>query len=215
MCDCLQNDEADKCEAGRKVNYLAHIYLSGKDRRIQIGNFVGDAVKGNTYLHYPFRMRQGILLHRQIDAFSDTHPLVREAVGMGRKVFGRYSAVVMDIFFDYFLAKDFRNYSSVSLNRFAAGFYAALIYNYYYLPSRFRGFLWHFVLTNRLGQYASREGIRCSLQIMSEYRGLRVDSREAMEFLQQNENILHDLFRDFFPQLELRCREELCSGKYK
>ena len=63
------------------MNYLAHIFLSGNDRCIQIGNFIGDGVKGDGYKQYPRKFQQGILLHREIDAFSDRHPLVREAVG--------------------------------------------------------------------------------------------------------------------------------------
>ena len=73
------------------MNYLAHIFLSGNDRCIQIGNFIGDGVKGDGYKQYPRKFQQGILLHREIDAFSDRHPLVREAVGIGRETFGRYS----------------------------------------------------------------------------------------------------------------------------
>ena len=70
------------------MNYLAHIFLSGNDRCIQIGNFIGDGVKGDGYKQYPRKFQQGILLHREIDAFSDRHPLVREAVGIGRKLSG-------------------------------------------------------------------------------------------------------------------------------
>ena len=92
------------------MNYLAHIFLSGNDRCIQIGNFIGDGVKGDGYKQYPRKFQQGILLHREIDAFSDRHPLVREAVGIGRETFGRYSAVVNDILFDYFLASRFQDY---------------------------------------------------------------------------------------------------------
>lgn len=191
------------------MNYLAHIYLSGNDRRIQIGNFVGDAVKGNAYQQYPMGFRQGILLHRRIDAYSDAHPLVREAVALGRDVFGRYSGVVMDILWDHFLAVDFRSYSEVSLKRFSRGFYMALIWNYPHLPSRFQGFLWHFILTNRLVRYASLEGIRQSLGIMVAYRGLKVDPSAAILFLDRHYGELQVLFREFFPDLQMMCRRQL------
>lgn len=67
-------------------------------------------------------MQQGILLHRRIDAFSDTHPLVKEAVHLVKEVGGRYAAVVTDIFFDHFLAVDFRLYATCSLGSFAGVF---------------------------------------------------------------------------------------------
>ena len=93
------------------MNYLAHIFLSGKDKGVQLGNFVADAVKGNAYQNYPLGMQKGILLHRQIDAFSDAHPVVREMVAEGRSCFGRYSPVVTDVLLDYFLASDFKRYA--------------------------------------------------------------------------------------------------------
>ena len=123
------------------MNYLAHIFLSGNDRCIQIGNFIGDGVKGDGYKQYPRKFQQGILLHREIDAFSDRHPLVREAVGIGRETFGRYSAVVNDILFDYFLASRFQDYAGLPLKRFSRRFYTALAWNYRHLPERFQGFI--------------------------------------------------------------------------
>ena len=193
------------------MNYLAHIFLSGSDRRVQIGNFIGDAVKGEAYRAYPPGFREGILLHRKIDDFADRHPLVKEAVGLGRPLFGRYSAVVTDIFFDYFLAQDFREYAGTSLSRFAWGFYGVMVRNYFRLPDRIRGFLWHFILTNRLSRYASLEGIRQSLEIMVTYRNLQVSPEEAVAYLEQHREEWHALFREFFPQVQEMCRTELSA----
>ena len=104
------------------MNYLAHIFLSGDDRRVQIGNFVGDAVKGRAYENYPLGFREGILLHREIDDYTDHHPVVREVVDMLRGGFGRYSGVLTDIYFDHLLARSFQSYSGQSLRWFAFGF---------------------------------------------------------------------------------------------
>ena len=71
------------------MNYLAHIFLSGDNRKIQIGNFVGDAVKGHAYKKFSPDFRKGILLHRAIDDYTDHHPLVREAIELSRGEFGR------------------------------------------------------------------------------------------------------------------------------
>ena len=191
------------------MNYLAHIFLSGEDKAIQIGNFVGDAVKGSAYHQYPQGFQTGILLHRQVDAFSDTHPMVREAVALGRESLGRYSAVVMDIFFDHFLAVHFREYADRSLSLFAYRFYWTLLIHYRQLPPRFQGFLWHFIMTNRLVCYASPEGVRRSLEIMARYRGLQVDPSEAIRFLQSYHEELLKLFRQFFPDLQAMCQREL------
>lgn len=191
------------------MNYLAHIFLSGSDSKVQIGNFVGDAVKGRAYLRYPEQMQQGMLLHRKIDEFADSHPLFREAVYMGRSSFGRYSGVVTDLFFDYLLARHFRQYSSRSLPAFARRFYWALLLNYRYLPERFQRFIWHFIITNRLVEYASAEGLRRSLEIMTEYRGLQIDPCRAVTFLADHQESLWDLFSAFFPEIQNMCQREL------
>ena len=191
------------------MNYLAHIYLSGKDKQVQIGNFVGDAVKGNAYRNYPPGIQKGIPLHRQIDAFSDTHPLVREMVALGRAYFGRYSAVVTDILLDHILARDFKIYAHQSLKGFAWAFYWNLILNYRNLPARFQSFMWHFILTSRLERYATPEGICRSLSIMVDYRGIEINPGKAVDFLWIHDRKCGEVFEIFFPELQAMCQREL------
>lgn len=188
------------------MNYLAHIFLSGDDRRVQIGNFVGDAVKGRAYENYPSGFREGILLHREIDDYTDHHPVVREVIDLLRGDFGRYSGVLADIYFDHLLAKNFRRYSGRSLKWFAFTFYGALLLNYHYLPEQFKNFLWHFILTNRLVRYASLSGIKHSLEIMVEYKNLRINPELAVVFFKNNQGRLQELFDRFLPDVRERCR---------
>ena len=99
------------------MNYLAHIFLSGSNRKVQLGNFVGDAVKGSSYKNYPPDIAKGIQLHRAIDDYTDRHPAVCEVVHRLQPEFGRYSGVLLDIYFDYLLASRFESFSGVSLRR--------------------------------------------------------------------------------------------------
>ena len=62
-----------------RMNFLAHLYLSGEDDEVKLGNFIGDYVKGSKYLEYAEKIKKGILLHRKIDSFTDSHPLIKEA----------------------------------------------------------------------------------------------------------------------------------------
>ena len=71
------------------MNYLAHIFLSGPNRKVQLGNFVGDAVKGSSYKNYPSDIAKGIQLHRAIDDYTDHHPAVCEVVHRLQPEFGR------------------------------------------------------------------------------------------------------------------------------
>lgn len=192
------------------MNYLAHIFLSGKDRKIQLGNFVGDAVKGTSYKDYPAAIREGILLHRAMDEFTDNHPAVKAAVQSLKPHFGRYSAVLLDIYFDYLLASRFDHFSNVSLKRFARGFYWAMILHRRYLPGRFRRFMWHFISTDRLSKYATQEGIHRSIEIMVLVGRIRISlEQEAIEYLSEHENELWAVFLPFFTELQTFCNDYL------
>lgn len=189
------------------MNYLAHIFLSGDDGRIQLGNFIADAVKGNSYMDYPQPIIDGILLHRAIDGYTDKHPAVREVVRSLRPYFGRYSGVVLDIFFDYLLASRFREFAGVPLRRYTRRFYLTLIRNRRYLPARIKRFMWHFIGTDRLSRYAEPAGIRRSLEIMVGVHRIDVSVDTAMDYLAEHEEELMGVFRPFFTELQT-----LCSG---
>ena len=88
------------------MNFLAHAHLSGENDEILFGNFIADAVKGKQMEKYETDVQAGIRLHRQIDTFTDNHAVVRRSVNRVRSEYGRYSGVVMDIYYDHFLAKD-------------------------------------------------------------------------------------------------------------
>ncbi|MDL2230616.1 ACP phosphodiesterase [Alistipes sp. OttesenSCG-928-L06] len=191
------------------MNYLAHIFLSGADSRMQLGNFIGDAVKGSAYNDYPPVMRAGILLHRAIDNFTDTHPAVRETIRGLKPHFGRYSAILLDIYFDYLLASEFDRYSDIPLRRFARRFYRALVWNRRRLPERIRRFMWHFIFRDRLGQYAHKTGIRESLEIMVAYKHIGISPEQAIDYLTQHEDELRAMFRSFFAELQQFCREAI------
>lgn len=194
------------------MNYLAHIFLSGSDRKCQIGNYVADAVKGKSYEDYPEKIAAGILFHRAIDDYTDTHPLVRSMVNDLKPQFGRYSAILLDMYFDYLLASRFDHFSKVPLKRFARRFYVSLILNYSYLPPRFKSFMWHFIVTNRLNKYARQEGLKESLEIMVKYRNLNISVDASMAYLSLNEDALFDQFLLFFDDLQNFSKNYICTN---
>ena len=184
------------------MNYLAHIFLSGNDARLQVGNFIGDFVKGSKLNNYPNRICDGIRLHRDIDHFTDSHEVVRDTVTFLRPAFGRYSAIIVDMYFDYFLALDFHVYSpDKSLERFSYHFYASVLVRYHHLPKRVRGFIFHFVFTNRLAAYSTIEGLKESLQIMARHKVTALEPDKTIDFLLQHHDELQKRFHLFFPDV--------------
>ncbi|GAL00009.1 acyl carrier protein phosphodiesterase [Nonlabens ulvanivorans] len=86
------------------MNYLAHIYLSGNDTELRIGNFIADSVRGKDFTMFPERVAQGIILHRHIDTFTDSHPIVKLSKDLIRSEYGHWSSVIVDLYYDHFLA---------------------------------------------------------------------------------------------------------------
>ncbi|MDP4238336.1 MAG: ACP phosphodiesterase [Bacteroidota bacterium] len=192
------------------MNYLAHIYLSGTDSEVQIGNFIGDFVKGSQLNAYPENIRRGIVLHRKIDSFTDSHPVVRETIALLRPTFGRYSGILVDMYFDYFLANNFSDYlRQKSLDKFAFHFYFVALVNYRYLPERVKGFIFHFIFTNRLSKYSKLAGLKDSLEIMANHKVPAIHPEETITFLIQNRDELEKLFHQFFPDLVVYVQKEL------
>jgi len=87
------------------MNFLAHLYLSGESEKIMVGNFMADYVKGRKFENYKDEIRKGILLHRSIDSYTDSHPLVSQSGQYFRGTYRKYSAVITDLIYDHFLAK--------------------------------------------------------------------------------------------------------------
>ena len=186
----------------KTLNYLAHIFLSGNNHRLQIGNFIGDFVKGSKFNDYPPAIREGIILHRKIDSFTDSHDTVKETIVLLRPTFGRYSGIIADMYFDYFLAVNFRTYSTnKSLYLFAYKFYFFAFLNFNQLPIKVKRFFFHFSSTNRLYKYASLEGLRSSLEIMANYKISVLDPDKTITFLIENHDELESKFQQFFPDI--------------
>lgn len=183
------------------MNFLAHIYLSGDDDKLITGNFIGDYVKGNNFLKYPGKIREGIILHRRIDSFTDRHELFREVKKLYRGEFGLYSGVVTDLIFDHFLASGWENYHPLTLRRFARKTHAILLKNVFYLPSRVQGFLPVLIKNRRLESYAQKEGIQQSLEIMSRHTSLPPKARLAIEIMDANYPFIETHFNKFMGEL--------------
>lgn len=183
------------------MNFLAHIYLSGDSDEIILGNFIGDFVKGNKFRNYPEMVAFGIQLHRNIDAFTDSHPDVRKCIDMLKPAYGRHSGIVADVFFDHFLASNWNQYSQFTLREFAKHAHAVFLSNFLILPFRVKQFLPFLIQHKRLESYARKESMLQVLQIMSRHSSLPSNAEKAMEILDEHYVQFDGLFRSFFQEM--------------
>lgn len=184
------------------MNYLAHIYLSGENEKVLVGNFIGDYVKGKNFQNYHREIAQGILLHRQIDTFTDSHKKHKEAKQFFRAEFGLYSGIIIDFIYDHFLARNWNNYSEITLRSFTKRTHAVLLSNYRDLPARVQGFLPFLIQNRRLESYASVNGIIESMKIMGKYSSLPSKSEQARIILERNYDLLEENFNQFMPEVK-------------
>jgi len=141
------------------MNYLAHIFLSEGQPNVMIGNFIADSIKGSKYSAYPSEIQKGILLHRQIDTMTDAHPAFRNSTKRLHKNYGHYSGIIVDIFYDHFLAKNWAEYSDVPLADYIQEFYKILRNNFDVLPANIQKMAPLMMDSNWLLSYANLEGI--------------------------------------------------------
>ncbi|MCB2207712.1 MAG: DUF479 domain-containing protein [Bacteroidetes bacterium] len=183
------------------MNFLAHAHLSGSNKDILLGNFIADAVKGKKFLDFRQDIQTGILLHRQIDTYTDSHALFKQSVSRVRKDFGRYSAIVMDIFYDHFLARNWKHYHEDELAVFAAHVYGILGRNVLILPSRTKRLLPFLVSQNWLTSYAQFDGLKQVFSGMDRRTGGISGMDKAVDVIRQNYDDLYADFKDFYPEL--------------
>jgi len=155
------------------MNFLAHIYLSGDNDLIKIGNFMADGIRGKQFENYPPEIQRGIILHRFIDTYTDSHPIFRKSTKRLHERYHHYAGVIVDVIYDHFLAKNWSNYSDESLEDFTNRFYKSLQDNYDFLSERAKGMMPYMISHNWLVSYQTVEGIGSILT--------RMDSRTQNE----------------------------------
>ncbi len=195
------------------MNYLAHFYLSFEQEPLIVGNLLGDFVRGHlTHPRndmYPESIKKGIRLHRHIDSFTDTHPIIDTCRSLLPAKFGHYKGVVMDMYFDYFLAKNFTNYHTKPLKQFSQEIYTLLKQNEQYLPEEARLMVGSMIKYDWLTHYQYQEGMRRSFVGMSKRFEVLKGIDEAADELTKNEDLYAPLFLDFFPKLVGTCKDFL------
>ncbi|MFW5886693.1 MAG: ACP phosphodiesterase [Bacteroidota bacterium] len=184
------------------MNFLAHIYLSGDSDQVKVGNFIGDFVKGNHYKNFPPLVSKGIIMHRRIDAYTDTNTIVKSSAVPFREKYGRYAGIVIDILYDHFLTRSWHHHSLLPVNEYVEHFHHALDANQHLLPEAIKMFIHRFISFNWLLSYNDLSGIERVLKGMSKRTSLPGETKFAMDVIEKNYTSLENHFNQFFPMLK-------------
>lgn len=182
------------------MNFLAHLYLSGNNDSIKIGNFMADGIRGKQFEDFPTEIKKGILLHRAIDSYTDAHPVFRQSTNRLHQNYHHYSGVIVDVFYDHFLAKNWSTYSSEKLEEFVDRFYESLSENQAILTLKTQNLMPYMIKQNWLVSYRSVDGIKQILTQMDHRTKneskMRFATNELSEFYIEFENEFITFFED-------------------
>jgi len=182
------------------MNFLAHIYLSGDNDLLKIGNFMADGIRGKHFENYPLEIQKGIILHRAIDTYTDAHPIFRQSTKKLHARYHHYAGVIVDVFYDHFLAKNWFKYSDEKLENFVEKFYQSLHDNYAVLSEKTKEIMPYMIEQNWLVSYKTVEGIKQILTQMDRRTKneskMRFASEELLEYYADFESDFTLFFND-------------------
>lgn len=187
------------------MNFLAHLYLSGNDEEIRIGNFIADGVRGKNFSNFSPKIQYGIRLHRAIDTFTDQHRVFRKHCKLLSPYHGHYSRVIMDVVYDHFLASNWEQFHNQPLSDFATQFYHEVKHKQHVFPDKMQTLIHAMEKQNWLVQYQSIGGLKNILFHMSKRTAFPSNFPAAVETIENAKNIMLPDFFIFFKELQTFC----------
>jgi len=191
------------------MNYLFHLFLSEPDQDIMLGNLMGDFVKGRLeFADYPERILSGLKQHRQVDSFANQSSAFQESRQRLAPEFGYFRAIMIDVFYDHLLAKNWQRYHDTSLETFAERIYHHLEVNFDLLPANLQKIVPRMIQHNWLVSYRRLDVIETVLAKLDQRikrqtpltKGLYQLKRHYTElesdcglFISQAQSFIHDV----------------------
>ncbi len=173
-------------------------------------------MKGNDLENYPTEVCIGIKVHREIDYFTDKHPIVKEGTKRLWSSYRHYAGVIIDMFYDHLLAVNFESFSEKPLDKFSQESYLLLESNIDWLPAKAQNMLPYMIRGNWLLNYQHLGGIHRSLQGISRRTKFDVQLEKSVQWLQKDFELYQSEFLEFFPEAILHIsnfREDLINSK--
>jgi acyl carrier protein phosphodiesterase len=188
------------------MNWLAHILLSESNVESRLGNLLGDLVKGKDLEGLNPNLRQGIARHYAIDRFTDSHPVVKISKQRIDKEYSKFAGILIDIFYDHFLAKNWKSYSDARLSDFTAEIYSSFQNYPEEIPLLARQKIAQIIDEDWLTSYQHLSGVENALSRIDDRIKARMGDKiklvDAMTILDREYTNLDTDFNLFFPELQ-------------
>lgn len=189
------------------MNWLAHFYLSEPTPAFRVGNILPDLLSLQELGALPSAYQRGIACHWRIDAFTDSHPIVRRSIARVSPRFRRFAGVLTDVFYDHYLARDWHQYADVTLESFAAQVYRDFEACRFEVPMPAFARLERMQVENWLLSYREPDGVAVALARIEARLKRPFPLSHAISELQAHDEAWRADFAEFFPQLRAHVAE--------
>ncbi len=187
------------------LNYLAHFHLSHGNNDLLVGALLGDFIKGPLTGKYSKQLEQGIMLHRKIDAFTDSHPNLRLAQQRFKPHYRRFAGIMTDVVFDHFLTRHWQQFHPQPLSDFSQDIYHLLAQSQ--LPSAARRLADNLTRYDVFVNYQHWQTVEAALAKIGQRIQRSNPLATAATELQQHSDELEQAFLNFYPQLQHHVNE--------
>ncbi|GJM32547.1 MAG: ACP phosphodiesterase [Saprospiraceae bacterium] len=192
------------------MNFLAHLFLSCEREALLVGNFLADFIRNKDVQKFPAEIQEGILLHRQIDHFTDVHPLVLQGVRRMYADHHKYAPVIIDVFYDYFLSQAWHEYSEEPLREFSHRIYEILKRNLELMPPALQKNMLLMIQDDWLMNYGTLSGLEFTFSRMARRVSRPAHLKGVIQSLQKDEDLLAEEFAGFFPDV-IKMTQDFCG----
>lgn len=189
------------------MNWLAHLLLSEQNVESRLGNLMADLVKGSNRQGLNFNLQRGIKCHQVIDTFTDSHLVVQRSKQRISSSYRRFAGVLVDVFYDHYLAKNWSDYSNVPLEQFTAEIYQSFQAYQERMPVAVSKIVARMAAEDWLGSYRNVAGVEQTLKRISNRLSVRLNRSfmldQAVSELTTHYIEFENDFQEFFPELFL------------
>lgn len=188
------------------MNFVAHQYLSFKQQSLQIGNLLGETVKGKQYLDFPDDIQKGILLHRSIDTFTDSHEIVKQSSSYFHETQHKFAPIIVDVIYDYFLIKHWNDFSDTPYQKFKLDCYQLFKNEYDTFPKKLQETIFYLLKYDWFENYSTIEGVQKTLKGIGSRAKFENYLHQIIPEFEQYYSMLEKDFLQFFPLLQTHCK---------
>ena len=183
------------------MNLVVHQLLSFQNPKWQIGNHMGEVVKGNKYLDFEEEIQKGILLHRFIDSYSDAHPAVKNSTKTLHKNHHKFSPIIIDVYYDFLLIKNWTEFSEISFHDFKENCYSLFLENMELFSTKLKQFTQALIDYDWFSAYGTYDGLEVTLKNMGARTKFQNNMHLAVKDLYMNEENFEQDFLEFLPDM--------------